>query len=52
MGTKCPKCGKEMKIVREDVSNNAKKDKDYKEYKGSVYWCKLDDVWVNIEIPK
>ncbi|KKQ23754.1 MAG: hypothetical protein US39_C0023G0007 [Microgenomates group bacterium GW2011_GWC1_37_12b] len=52
MGTKCPKCGKEMKIVREDVSNNAKKDKDYKEYKRSVYWCELDDVWVNIEIPK
>ena len=41
-----------MKIIRKDISNNAKKDKDYKEYKRSVYWCKLDDVWVNIEIPK
>lgn len=49
---KCPKCDKEMKIIRNDISNNGKKDKDYKEYERVLYWCEQDDVWVNVEIPK
>lgn len=52
MVMKCPKCDKEMKFIRNDISNNAKKGEDYKEYKRSLFQCKKDDIWVNIEIPK
>lgn len=48
---KCPRCQTEMKIQREDISNNLKKGKSYKEYKRAVYWCKQDDIWVGIETP-
>ena len=40
-----------MEKQREEVSNNFKKDKEYREYRRTVYWCKNDDVWVSVEIP-
>lgn len=40
-----------MEKQREEVSNNLKKGKEYREYKRTVYWCKNDDVWVSVEIP-
>lgn len=47
----CYKCQKEMVLQREDVTNNFKKGKRYKEYKRMVYWCKKDDIWITFEIP-
>ena len=49
---KCPRCDKEMKVIKSDISNNGKKGEDYKEYKRTIYWCEQDDVWVNLEVPK
>ncbi len=36
----------------EDITNNGKDSNKYKEYKRHVYWCKQDDIWISIEIPK
>src|SRR3989338_1990592 len=46
---KCPKCGKEMVIKKQDISHDSKNNKQYNR---TVYWCEQDDVWGNIEIPK
>ncbi len=45
---KCPKCKKEMLLKKKDVSHNFKTGK---EYSRSIYWCKSDDIWANLEIP-
>lgn len=47
---KCPVCDKEMKKVREDISQNL--NEDNKEYDRTVYQCIDDDVWANTEIPR
>lgn len=44
----CPKCGIEMTVTQEDISNNGKRDSGYDIL---LYWCKLDDTWVNYETP-
>ncbi len=41
-----------MEIIKEDISNNDKGADAYKEYERTVYWCKQDDIWINLEIPK
>ena len=46
-----PKCKKQMILKREDSSFNFKV-KPKKESKRSAYWCEMDDIWINIEIPK
>ena len=46
---KCPKCKNEMIIKSNDVSHNAKNGKKYER---TLYWCDVDDIWINIEIPK
>lgn len=48
---KCPKCKKIMVNKGEDITNNGKSGKDFKEYNRIVYWCIKDDVWVSIETP-
>lgn len=47
---KCPKCGSEMILKGKDNSYNFQ-EKAKKRYNRSVYWCKKDDVWVNVETP-
>lgn len=47
---KCPKCKNKMKLVAKDFSFNYKVKPNIK-YQRSVYWCKDDDIWINIEIP-
>ena len=42
-----PKCKKEMRVVRKDVSFG----KNKKKYKWTIWWCEKDDVWINAEIP-
>lgn len=44
----CPNCHKTMRIKKEDRSLGANK----KEYMRTIYWCEVDDVWINVEIPK
>ncbi|HLE49217.1 MAG TPA: hypothetical protein VI819_04290 [Patescibacteria group bacterium] len=46
----CPKCGKKMFLKGKDFSYDYKV-KPKKKYKRSIYWCKTDDVWVNLETP-
>ena len=48
---KCPKCDREMKVIKEDVSNNGKDDADFTKYRRVVYWCEQDDAWINYETP-
>ena len=48
---KCPTCQQEMEKKREEVTNNVKEGREYKEYKKVVYWCEKDDTWVSIETP-
>ena len=45
----CPKCNEEMVTKGEDVSSDFKNGKKYYRTK---YWCKKDDVWVSVEIPR
>jgi uncharacterized metal-binding protein len=47
---KCPRCGKKMSLKGRDSSYDFKV-KPRRKYKRDVYWCKADDVWINIEIP-
>jgi hypothetical protein len=47
----CPKCTKEMRKVRWEITNNFKSGKDFKEYDKVTYECKDDDIWVTTEIP-
>jgi hypothetical protein len=44
----CPKCKKEMIVKNKDESQS----KDGKKYGRTLYWCDIDDIWVNVEIPK
>jgi len=47
---KCPKCSKEMIPKKQDFSYNfASKPK--KKYIRKFYWCKKDDIWLNLEMP-
>ncbi|MBX4205800.1 hypothetical protein KW795_01240 [Candidatus Microgenomates bacterium] len=46
---KCPICKKEMSLKFKDISKNSKNNK---EYNRTMYWCEIDDVWINQEIPK
>lgn len=48
---KCPKCQKVMIGKGEDITNNGKSSMDFKEYSKNIYWCKKDDIWINIEVP-
>lgn len=41
-----------MEVIKSDTSNNGKKASLYKEYERIVYWCKQDDIWMNLETPK
>jgi hypothetical protein len=43
----CPVCSNEMKLQREDFSYHS----DKKQYKRRIYWCDIDDVWINFEVP-
>lgn len=45
---KCPKCQQEMEIKNKDISNNPENGKKYERV---LYVCKIDDVWINTEIP-
>ncbi len=47
---KCPKCKKETKLDKKDLSYNVNV-KPKKKYIREIYWCKKDDVWINSEIP-
>ena len=47
---KCSECEKEMKLKKKDVSYNFDV-KPKKKYLRKVYWCKDDDIWINIENP-
>ncbi|MDO8265380.1 MAG: hypothetical protein Q7T41_00380 [Candidatus Saccharibacteria bacterium] len=47
----CPKCQKEMRKVRWELTNNFKVGPDFKEYDKNTYECKDDDIWVSTEIP-
>jgi len=47
---KCPKCGKKMKLDREDFSYNYDV-KPKKKYKRKLFVCESDDIWVSIEEP-
>jgi len=46
---KCPKCQEEMAIIKKDISHS---DKNKKKYLRTIFHCKKDDVWSNLEIPK
>ena len=46
---KCPKCDKEMKINRQNISSNPENGKEYDRI---FYVCETEDVWVTTEIPK
>ena len=46
----CPKCKKEMRNVRWEITNNFKVGIDFKEYVKLTYECKTDDIWVTTEI--
>lgn len=48
---KCPNCNQEMKLKKDDLSNNGKEGKEYKQYTRKIYWCENDDIWVSIETP-
>ena len=48
---KCPKCNKELPKVGNQVTNNLKTGKEYKEYDKEIYQCQDDDIWVTIETP-
>ena len=48
---KCPKCDKDMRKVRWEITNNFKTGKDFREYDKVTYECKDDDIWVTTEIP-
>ena len=45
----CPKCGKEMTIKKQGISHDPDNDKQYNR---TINWCREDDIWANIEIPK
>ena len=45
----CPKCKRKMTLKSKGISHNPK---DGKKYDKTLYWCKSEDVWVNVEIPK
>ena len=45
---KCPICKKEMMIKSKDNSYNTRNGKRYFR---NIYWCRSDDVWMNLEIP-
>jgi hypothetical protein len=47
----CPNCGKPMRKVRWEITNNFKTGKDFKEYDKFTFECKEDDIWVTTEIP-
>ena len=47
----CPKCSKEKRNVRWEITNNFKVGIDFKEYDKLTYECKTDDIWVTTEIP-
>lgn len=38
-----------MKLEREEISYDTRYGKEYKK---KVYWCKEDDVWTSVEVPK
>jgi hypothetical protein len=44
---KCPLCSNEMETLSSTTFS-----KNLKEYSRKNYHCKLDDVWIVIEIPK
>jgi len=46
---KCPICKKVMQIKNQDTSHDFKKRIEYKRI---IFWCEIDDVWINIEVPK
>lgn len=48
---KCPKCDKEMRKVRWEITNNFRTGKDFIEYDKLTYVCKDDDIWLSTEIP-
>lgn len=48
---KCPKCQKDMRKVRWEITNNFKVGKDFREYDKYTYECKDDDIWVTTEVP-
>lgn len=47
----CPICHQPMKKVSWRISNNGKKDDQYKEYDKTLYQCEADDAWVETELP-
>ena len=47
----CPKCSKEMRKVRWEITNNFKIGPDFKEYDKDTYQCDQDDIWLTTEIP-
>jgi hypothetical protein len=47
----CPKCGKLMRKVCLQVTNNLKTGKYFKQYDKLIYECRIDDIWVTTEIP-
>lgn len=47
----CPKCQKEMSLVKEDVSKNFDVN-PVKEYERKIFKCETDDVWITYETPK
>lgn len=47
----CPICNKPMKKIGWRITNNGKKDADYKEYDKTTYQCETDDAWVETDLP-
>lgn len=45
---KCPKCDKEMEIIKEDESHNPDNGKKYSR---KLHVCTDCDVWVSFETP-
>lgn len=44
----CPKCKKEMELVKGDTSHNFETNEKYDR---KLLKCKYDDIWITIEIP-
>jgi len=47
----CPLCNKPMKKVSWHITNNRKTGSEYREYDKTTYHCKIDDAWVETELP-
>lgn len=47
---KCPKCDKEMNVIKKSESKDARFIPN-KKYKRTLFHCKEDDIWINLEVP-